>query len=344
MSSKPPLKVTVLPAGHGDCILVQCSAFTILVDSGPIRPDIHARLRAALILALDGKAIDLAIITHHDEDHTGGMHWILRGGNDVAIVVNQLLFNSPSLIASFLDGDKEEAASFVHAHTVSGLLPPCSAEAVYAGQKPREFDEGRVVLTMFSPNPDLIEEYGREIACGVKQCKNLETEGDEEEPAGLKGRVVPVVGSLTNLRAMADSDNGSDRSKSNALSLAFMLSFEGRNLLFLGDSWASTVEAAFDQKWPGNARQQFDVVFVSHHGSKNNTTVNLYKRIDCKRFVICADGKSHPDALTLRRILEASGWIGPTFYLSENTPELRTMFAGSDFVRLPDIAPTKFDL
>lgn len=51
----------------------------------------------------------------------------------------------------------------------------------------------------------------------------------------------------------------------------------------------------------------FDVVKVSHHGSKHNTSVSLLKLINSKKYLFSTNGKgknfSHPDIETIYRII-----------------------------------------
>ena len=48
-----------------------------------------------------------------------------------------------------------------------------------------------------------------------------------------------------------------------------------------------------------------DIVKVSHHGSKDNTSNELLELIECNKFLISTDGKQHghPDKEALARII-----------------------------------------
>ncbi len=333
MSIKSAMKVTVMPAGHGDCILVQCGDFNIMVDSGPYSAKIHARVRSGLVSALGGKPIHLAIITHNDDDHIGGL---VRTLDDATLSVNALLFNSPQLIRKYIDlcSGEEINVSTRQALKVASKLTPCNTKVLVAGDK-RTFFDDRIILRVLSPLGKDILSYGSHMLAPF----------GKEELAGTRGRDIPVCGPIHELLTMHDEDKAADASETNALSLAFILTFEERSLLFLGDSWPSRVTPSLAKLALKGARIPLDLVFVSHHGSKNNNTLELYQHIETERYVISTDGKQNPDVETFGRILRAGTINNPKFYFSENSQQLKTMFSISDInVYLPDNGPLTFDL
>ncbi|WP_338936844.1 MBL fold metallo-hydrolase [Paraburkholderia sp. 22B1P] len=333
MSNKPEMKVTVMPAGHGDCILVQCGEFNIMVDSGPHDAKIHERVHAALARALGGQPIHLAVVTHQDNDHIGGLERMLKDG---ALPVHALLFNSPRRIREYIDRhtDEEVDASARQALYVARQLEPCNAEAVVAGERHMFFDD-RIELVVLSPCGKDILHYGERMLAAISK----------EELAGSRGRAIPVCGQVDELLTMDDADKDTDRSEVNALSFAFILKFEERSILFLGDSWPSRVTHTLAALLPGGTRWPLDLVFVAHHGSRNNNTEELHRHIDATRYVISADGRQNPDVETFGRILRAAAPGQPEFYFSENSPQLKAMFSKSDIrVHFPESSPLTFNL
>lgn len=331
MTGKNAMKVTVMPAGHGDSILVQCDDFNILVDSGPHNAKIHKRVYSALVSALNGRPIDLAIVTHHDDDHIGGLERML---NNSTLSVRALLFNSPNLIHEHIDRAEEVNVSARQAINVATKLKPCNAKAVVAGDELNFFD-GRITLSVLSPWSKDILKFGPGMIAAI----------GKEESVGSLGRETPICGRIDELLSQFDDNKASDKSEANALSLAFILTFEERSILFLGDSWPSRVTPFLAMLSDGGARIPLDMVFVSHHGSKNNTTVELYSNIETERYVISTDGKQNPDVETFGRILRAAAPKRPEFYFSERTYQLETMFSRSDInVRFPGDCPLTFHL
>ena len=76
--SEHAITLEVLPAGYGDCLLVQCPVgkrtWRMLVDTGPDEtfPALKARLAALPVDAKGQRHIDVFFVTHIDHDHIGG--------------------------------------------------------------------------------------------------------------------------------------------------------------------------------------------------------------------------------------------------------------------------------
>lgn len=85
------IKITMLPAGAGDCILIEFieEDYRILIDGGYSNTYYNYLKKKLLILREQGKKINLLVITHIDADHIGGILAFLKD-NGVA--------NKPSII------------------------------------------------------------------------------------------------------------------------------------------------------------------------------------------------------------------------------------------------------
>lgn len=98
-----------------------------------------------------------------------------------------------------------------------------------------------------------------------------------------------------------------DEEEANGSSIAFMLEFYDKRILFLGDAHASTIESSLRtiMKSEGVSKLKFDAVKIAHHGSKHNTSLELLDIIDTPTYIISTNGKSfkHPDIETIYRII-----------------------------------------
>lgn len=69
--------VTVLDVGQGQCILLQCGGKTFMVDCGGDSGKAAADVAAGTLLSRGIGRLDGVILTHYDEDHTGGVEYLL---------------------------------------------------------------------------------------------------------------------------------------------------------------------------------------------------------------------------------------------------------------------------
>lgn len=97
-----------------------------------------------------------------------------------------------------------------------------------------------------------------------------------------------------------------DDTATNGSSISFIIEFKNTKLLFLADSHPTVIINSLkkhykQEKFP----LQFELIKVSHHGSKNNTSVELLNCIDSDKFVFSTNGltHNHPDNETIARIV-----------------------------------------
>lgn len=97
-----------------------------------------------------------------------------------------------------------------------------------------------------------------------------------------------------------------DDKQTNRSSIAFILEFKGKRLLFLGDAAPSIVEKRLREIYKSEELPyKFDVIKVSHHGSSGNMSPELLKVIDSQKYLFSTNGKyGHPDLSTLVKIAE----------------------------------------
>ena len=91
----------------------------------------------------------------------------------------------------------------------------------------------------------------------------------------------------------------------NGASIAFIIEYLNKRLLFLGDAHEDVIyENLLDLKRNGD-NLKFDVVKVSHHGSINNSSKRLFDLIITDNYIISTDGKrsGHPSHNVLSMII-----------------------------------------
>lgn len=72
-SGRGTCSVTALDVGQGQCIVAQCGDFTAMIDCGGSRDDAAGEAAACFLEQSGAVKLDVLILTHFDNDHTGGI-------------------------------------------------------------------------------------------------------------------------------------------------------------------------------------------------------------------------------------------------------------------------------
>lgn len=311
-----PTNVRFLQAEHGDAILIShttaTGTFTILVDGGPrtafrnnsAKRDGNLKKELERLLK-EGTLIDLLILTHIDSDHIGGLLEAFKDPNYLPKLVKKVWFNSANSVASALSLESDKThlinddfsisrlTSIQEGITFEGLLKKYGIwdEALIDSSLQTNLTN-QLKVKVLSPCRSKLQELIRKWR-PFSDNQNLLTSGCKHDYSG-------------SYKSLLASDTfEEDRSPTNGSSISLLLTISGRNILLLGDCHPSTIVASlrnlgYDETHP----LACELVKVSHHGSKKNTSPELLKLLTAKSFVILTDGSSHclPNKLTLARI------------------------------------------
>lgn len=107
---------------------------------------------------------------------------------------------------------------------------------------------------------------------------------------------------------LSESVKKSENDILNSSSIAFLAEYKNKKILMLGDAHPEIVSAQLKLLLgkQGIKKIDVDIVKISHHGSKHNTTKELLGLINCNRFIISTDGSrpyNHPDTETISKII-----------------------------------------
>jgi len=107
-----------------------------------------------------------------------------------------------------------------------------------------------------------------------------------------------------NLKKLAEY-KAKDNSATNGSSLAFIIEYKGKKLLFLGDAHEDIILEKLNILKDDAYELKFDLVKVSHHGSKNNISNEMLNLISTDKFLFSTNSKyhSHPDAECLAKVI-----------------------------------------
>ena len=323
-------KIQVLKAEYGDCIFISIKKeereFNILVDGGLIETYQNLRNRRhpagplkELIKELKqtSRLIDLMIVTHIDDDHIGGIKkWFesdfpsnefvkkIWMNGDLEVEDNADLNNSVTKAVSVIKKLRDNNISF-------------DDELVKGRSCENEF----CIIRILAP----AKEYRNTIAKTIHASLDNATNTKDSDSKSFK----ELVQEEWKMESITPA---------NKASIAFELEiWDGEKFLFLGD-------ADYDDIMSGLAvfhrdkseKLKYDVVKLSHHGSKNNFHPDFFERVHANYYIVSSNGKhfGHPDKEVLAHIICNSD-SSILFNYEERMKEILT---SQDYIDFPNLA------
>lgn len=305
-----PINIRVLKAFHGDCIFITVESGTvterILIDGGPqatFGAPPQGELRTLLSeLERQGKHIDLVILTHVDDDHIGGLIKAFEVKDGLTKLARKVIFNSGRIIHEHfkvpVDPSKDITGNFTQSTNTS----------INQGNNLERLLKGLGIW-----HESVIKQGDK---YSLQSCELLFLTPNENELKKLLGKWEKEQASPFTSASNTDWKKGykelletdtfkEDNSTPNGSSISFILKVSGNNFLFLGDAHPSSITQGLamlghDAESPIKA----EMVKLSHHGSKANTSFELLSAIDCLRYVVSTDATRHglPNKMTFARI------------------------------------------
>jgi beta-lactamase superfamily II metal-dependent hydrolase len=329
-------QLEMLPAGHGDCLLLSYGTDDalryVLIDGGP--PETHAVLAERLKTV---PSLELLVVSHIDNDHIGGIVKLLSERDGGLPTCREFWFNGWTQIEKPLRGI---AGAPRHA-TDDARRPNRSpleghhlgARVVSAGGRLNhrfggaalciddvdalptiEFDGG-LTLTLLSPN---VAKLRALRAAWDRWLARLRLDANDdaaltkrlEADRRYRGEAAQAL-TAESVRRLAESATELDDAAANGSSIAFVAEYAGRRVALLGDAHADLLEASMRRcaRMHGEARLRLDAFKLAHHGSSGNVTKGLLEAVECRRFLVSTNGRkfSHPDEEAIARLLQHCG-------------------------------------
>lgn len=181
-----------------------------------------------------------------------------------------------------------------------------------------------VKLTVISPEISNLQKLSEVWDTKIKNWAGMDNvpEGLSEEAFEIyvanqleknkkkKSRAInKISGEVKDIETIANQEFIPDQSVINGSSIAFILEYETKKILFLGDAHSHIVEKNLNKlKSQHEDKLFFDAVKISHHGSKYNMSKSLFELIDTDKYIISTNGnvKNHPDFETFCRIISSN--------------------------------------
>lgn len=319
------VKVRLLQANHGDCILVthedNQGVFNLLIDGGnaaTFKYGPRRRYDGHLCKILDEikakkQFIDLVILTHIDDDHIGGLIKAFETPGYLSELTKSIWFNSSRLITDYFRSQEIPENNVILSNSgyetsvkqgkeLESLLDEIGCERYDLIQAGQVIDKGPFKFTILSPS----EENLKKLLCIWPEEKHSPETSDAETDY-----------ESTFQELLTQDIFEEDETIANGSSIAFIAEIEGKKMLFLGDAHNKTIcESLQTLNYSTDSKLKVEFVKVSHHGSKYNTSCMLLEMIETNHYLISTNGNYHglPDKRTIARILSTN----PTGIISFN--------------------------
>ncbi|MEG1767014.1 MAG: MBL fold metallo-hydrolase [Comamonas sp.] len=309
------ITVRVLKAKHGDCFLVSHNGpngvFNILIDGGTsstFRYGPRQNYAGSLCVTLDelkykGQDIELAILTHIDDDHINGLIKAFEKPGYLGEIVKSMWFNSSRLITRHFDfpeipenniviPDESPKTSIQQGKDLEELLDGIGCirgPLVMSGQV---HEVGPFKFKVLSPDLNQLEKLLHVWPLDVDSGKTSAHDNDYH---------------LSLEEIWLDDKFQSDTSVYNGSSIAFLLEVDGKRMLFLGDAHEGVVSKNLRSLgFSETNKLNLDFVKLSHHGSQYNTSSELLQLLDSPIYIVSTDGTRHglPNKRTVARIIK----------------------------------------
>lgn len=284
------LVITIFQAQYGDAFLIEdlSSGKHFLVDCG-------FKLTYKQHIKKKTKSADFIILTHSDEDHINGAFPLLED-YPASFSLSKVYVNSPESVP--LPRTSGEI-SVLQANSLVKLLSKKAVpfEGLIQGQV---LDVSEYLsLEVISPTSGDLECYYEKYKAALNSALPDKNETD------ISSNV--VTKSITDWAGLPDSFLKKSDDIANTSSIAFILKYKNKRVLFLADSHPEVISDYFQrQGFSAEKKAEFDYIKLSHHGSAKSISKQLLSMISCNNFIISTNGgkarSKHPSVETIAKL------------------------------------------
>ena len=342
------MKIKFLKANNGDSILISFSDTkngkrNILIDGGPgktyeFKNKKEKRTAGDLQIVISEikerkEKIDLLILTHVDDDHIGGILKWFQKDKEAKKFIDEVWFNSGRTIF------KEFGKDDIKENLIPLNIERNTNTSIGQGVTFEDYIENnnlwkKEVIKVGQQ----IEKYGltfKILSPSDENLKNLLRKWKKEKPKTLTS---PNKNDYSyTINQLIDADTfAEDNAIHNGSSISFILTYRDKYFLFLSDSHPNTIINSLALlKYTTKKPIKAELVKISHHGSKANTSYELLNMIDSENFIISSNGDVHalPDKRTLSRIINHSNNVNLHFNYEEM---IARIFNLEDYIAFPN--------
>ena len=313
------MKIKFLQAFNGDCIWISFEENDIprnIIIDGGIGDTYENRLKRKGDLfdiiehiRRNEQKIDLLILTHFDDDHIDGLLRWLNKDKEAPTLIKKVWFNSGKEIAKELAIEEnqdlnieiKEGEEDFYTSTKQGIKfeEYLSKNQLWDGKiikQGNEIDFLGLKFKILSPN---IESLKNLLELYKKEVDYFTSGGEFDFETSLKDFIEEESKPKFKFKE--------DKSIPNGSSIAFIIEYEDKNFLFLGDAHPSVVVEGLNKfEIDKENSLQTELIKISHHGSKHNTDLELLSMIKTNNYLISSNATQHglPNKRTIARIIK----------------------------------------
>ena len=282
-----------------------------IIDGGTAATGPILRERIERIDPCD-RHFELLVVTHIDTDHIDGVLMLLKNPPD-KVRFDEIWFNGyRQLSPGFLGARQGEYLAAYTEKILQGRLGTWNGafngKAVVApetGDFPRVDLDGGLRLTVLAPGKAALEQLRDRWDEALAE---IMTPGNVEEAEALlrdDKRYGPGFLGALDVEGLANRDFHEDTSVTNASGIVLLAEYDGHRCLLCADGVPGTITESLGRLPDGGKRLALSALKVPHHGSRKNNNNELYRAIDCERYLISTNGKTHrhPNDEAIARVL-----------------------------------------
>lgn len=280
------LKITNIQANCGDSFLIEDTD-----DPRKLLLDCGFKITYQLKIKQLTSSVGYLVLTHSDEDHIHGAIPLIED-TPHRFTVGKVFVNVPSSYEVLSDsGD----ISIHQAITLESLLKEKELphQSLLAGETVKISDN--ISLEIISPSKEDLEYF-------IGKYKDVRG-SSSPDPITKIGTIIP-------LETLANNNDAYKSKKSdftNAASIAFILKYKDRNLLFLGDAHPTVVTDYLEAKGFSKEKKYiFDYIKLSHHGSITSISNKFVSMVSCSNYILSTNGGKarslHPSRETIAKL------------------------------------------
>lgn len=305
----------MLPAKEGDFIWMEYGNEEkyshILIDGGvSVTGNVYAKIVKEIYERNEN--IDAIILTHIDYDHIQGVIDAIEQlpKEILTKVVKRIMFNTSQGIAQKLNMQAKENSCWEDNIKVNtSTLGYGIGEAISLIKLLKEKELTKYLIDYVEAGDLFDLDKGAKIKIISPSSRELdellvrwEVYKKDEEPIAY---ATNAENTKKNIDDLMKESLYIDNSVNNRSSIAFLFEFEGMKLVFLGDALPSVCIKGL-KKHDIKEPYSVDLIKISHHGSRSNTSDRLLKFLPTENYLLSTNGNNGkvPSKVVLAHLLK----------------------------------------